>query len=32
MTKSLDKDDGGKVIKGEDFETPNLREVLWPKK
>lgn len=31
MTKSLDKDDGGKVIKGEDFEPPNLREVLWPK-
>lgn len=31
MTKSLDKDDGGKVIKGEDFEPPNLKEILWPK-
>jgi predicted HAD superfamily Cof-like phosphohydrolase len=30
MTKSLDKDDGGKVIKGEDFEPPNLKEILWP--
>ena len=31
MTKSLDKDDGGKVKKGKDFELPNLEEVLWPK-
>lgn len=31
MTKSLDKDDGGKVKKGKGFERPNLREILWPK-
>lgn len=29
MTKSLDRDSGGKIIKGPDFEPPDLQKILF---
>jgi predicted HAD superfamily Cof-like phosphohydrolase len=31
MTKSSETDKGGKITKGEDFDPPDLKEVLWHK-